>query len=339
MANLQDIATASNVSTATVSRILSGDSSFRCSDATRKKVVKVAEELGYLAQKNISTEVEKTWNFGFIQMYTNEELKADPYYAQIERCLEQQQKQYNFHLFPLNHDILSENTQIKENIQLDGIFAIGIYTKKEIALLEKISPNLVIVDSDSFTVHNCVFPDFLQGVHLALDFLIEKGHTKIGFIGESYIHGLEKEKTLEPRLVFFQSYLQAKNLFFQENVIKSGNNVKIGYESTLEFFKNRRKDQFPTAFFISSDTSAAGVIRGILESGLKIPEDISLIAFNNSVLSEYSVIPLTSISVSPENIAEMSVKQVFKQINKDYDTYKIIIPCSIVERESVCSLK
>lgn len=336
MANLQDIAKLSNVSIASVSRILNEDETFNATQETRDKVKQVARELNYKvnARKKKKTNTPK-YNFGVLQMYNSEVLMNDPYYTKIETCLEMLQVEHNFTVSKIvnNHD----NTFINSSqSKLDGIFAIGIFSMAEIESIKNISPNVIFIDSAPSNDYYGVLPNFHRGICESINCFLENGHTKIGFIGEEYILGGEYVKILEPRKIYFESFLTPLNLYNPNYNILTKNNITSGYEATKNYLESNK--DIPTAFFVSSDSCANGVIRAIIEAGYKIPQDISLIAFNNTILSESALVPLTSVAVSSEQMATVAIKNMLELITKTGFPVKTSIQCCLVHRSSVATL-
>lgn len=344
MANLQDIANKTGVSVATVSRILNNDPTFRVAESTRTNVLATAEHLSYVknsgsvGEKTVpSPEISvKTSFFGIVQMFSKEKIITDPYYTSLERELELLQTKNHFKLIPMkkqvNGSFTTDFTQ-----KLDGIFAIGIFSQQEIQQLEKFSKKIIFLDSTPENEnHTCILPHFFQGLSLGLKYLIKSGHTNIGFIGESYVLNQETSHILEPRRLYFEGILRPYSLYQDNLVLSCENTVVSAYEKISSFLETA--PNFPTALVIASDCCASGVIRGIVEKGLRIPEDISLIAFNNSILSQYAMVPLTAISVPQGQMAQLAVEEMVKfQLQKDDTLFPkvILVPCSFVIRESV----
>lgn len=344
MANLQDVAKSSGVSIASVSRILNNDPAFSVADATRKKVIKVADELGYRVgarhtKKKNSTLSKKQYRIGIVQMYPYHQLIEDPYYFHIESSLEQIAPAYNMVFSKIiNHQ---DGTFSKsEEIDIDGIFAIGIYNSAEIERLKMICPTIVFIDSSPNDAEfSSVVPNFYLAVEQSIRYFLEAGHTKIGFIGERFTLGGRYNRVLEPRLVYFESIMKPMNLFNEEYIIEAKTNVTSGYEETKKFFDEHKQQDLPTAFFISSDSTASGVLRAAFEAGLKVPEDISIITFNNTILSECALVPLTSVAVHIDEMAVIAIRNMQQNLLGEAFTTRTVISCHIVKRHSVQKIK
>lgn len=338
MANLQDIARLSGVSIASVSRILNDDPFFNATTETKNKVKQAAQDLNYkLSRRNKKKSTKEVkYNFGIVQMYDPDILVQDPYYARIEASLEALQVEYNFNVSKMvnNHDNTFVNLSPND---LDGIFAVGIFSNAEIEALANITPNLIFVDSAPNNEYYGVTANFHRGIGESINCFLENGHQKIGFIGEEYVLGGEYVKMLEPRRIYFESFLQPLNLYNPNFMIYTKNNIESGYQATKKFLEN--SETIPTAFFVSSDSCANGVIRAIIEAGYKVPQDISLIAFNNTILSESALVPLTSVAVSDVEMTIIAVNNMLQLINKKGFPVKISIQCYLVHRSSVATLQ
>lgn len=349
MANLKDIAKLSNVSIASVSRILNDDETFNATKETKDKVKEVARQLNYKVQvrkkkdnSNISNNSnEPKYNFGILQMYNSEALIDDPYYVKIESSLEALQVEYNFTVSKINNNHNNTFVNSTQN-KLDGIFAIGIFSMAEIEALKELTPNFVFVDSAPSNKYYGILPNFHRAICESIKYFLDNGHKKIGYIGEEYILGGEYNlwneygKVFEPRRIYFESFLKPLGLFNQDFTIITKNNINSGYESTKKFLENH--NDIPTAFFVSSDSCANGVIRAIIEAGYNIPNDISLIAFNNTILSESALVPLTSVAISSDQMATVAVRNMLELINKTGFPVKTSIQCGLVHRSSVATL-
>ncbi len=339
MANLQDVSKQTGVSIAAISRILNQDPTFNVLESTREKVITAANELGYKrgsrqAKNAASTQVaQKELNIGIIQMYSDEHLLEDPYYSKIETYINRYKENHHFHTFRIQNN-QDDTFSFDKERTIHGIFAIGIFNDNQIQNMKEISPNIVFIDSspDDHLFFG-VTPNFSSGVELALRHLISKGHTRIGFIGEEYTLGDRCNRILEPRRVYFESLMKPTNLFDETYVIESHNNSASGYEAMKSFLSQR--EDLPTALFLASDSCANGVMRALLEGGLRIPADISIITFNNTLLSQQAMIPLTSVAVQVEKMVIVAIKHMIDLLSGDATPVKTEISCNLIERESV----
>ena len=337
MANLRQIAKESGVSVTTVSRVLNNDETFSVSPNTRNKVLLAAETLGYTNSKtkgkpkSIRND-QKKYTIGIIQMHSLTLLADDPYYYQIEASIESNKSQYTISTVNIQH--INNQFFLEDDVPLDGIFAIGVFNKSQITHMKQLCERIVFLDaSPDDDVYYSVIPNFQLAVEKVVRYFLQRGHTSIGFIGEEYTLGGHKNRVVEPRLIYFKSLLTALNLYNPEYVIDASNNVTSGYNQTKHFLE--QATSVPTAIFVASDSAVNGVIRAFVEKGYRIPEDISIITFNNTILSEHAFIPLTSVAVNIDQMVITAFKNMIELLESPSFPTKTIIPCYIVERDSV----
>ncbi len=336
MATLKDIAAHVGVSQATVSRVLNGDATISVAEETREKIYQTAVQLGYktIRQRYYNQSEKKILKIGIAQMFEAEELKEDIYYSMMKNILEEECFENQWQTITLfrNHErVFKMNT----DEELDGIFAIGRFTEKEIQNFREYTDNIVFIDSSPNELkYFSIVPNYHLAVRLALNYFREKGHKKIAYVGGVYSFGNTKEVIMDDRFYYYRvSMLNAQN--FDENLVIDCNHMKPqeGYESIIQYL-NTHKD-IPTAMFIASDAVAPGVIRALNEKGIRIPEDISIITFNNTSLSAFSTPPLSSIEVFMRENVKAALLSMELTREGGHCPKKIVVPCNLVERDSV----
>lgn len=338
LATLKDIAEKTGVSVSAVSRVLNMDDSISVSAETRRKIFEAAKELGYNSKSKVKNQnIRENLKMGIAQMFEMEQIMEDVYYLYMKTAVEEACFARNI-----------ETTSLFRNSQgqfvmngtgnLDGIFAIGSFNKEEIESFHKYTDNIVFVDStpDDEKYYAAV-PNFHLGVRQAVNRLIEGGHKKIGFIGSHFTLQETRDLILDNRLYYFRNMLTEKGLYREEFILNSEMNSKSSFEVLSNFFNT--SDEYPTAIFISSDAMAQGVIKAITNAGLSIPDDISLISFNDTLLSQNAMPPLSSVRVLQREIADAAVRSMEEQRKGSAHPYKTVIPCVYIERNSVKNLK
>ncbi|MGG5461904.1 substrate-binding domain-containing protein [Clostridium sp. B9] len=333
MATIKDIAKEAGVSIATVSRVLNLDETLNVSEETRKRVMEVAEELNYVTVKERKNRI-KNYTIGIVYWYTELQELNDPYFLSIRMAVEKKCSEENIKFKPIDFQkIINEGT--KEYKELDGILAIGIFEDKEINLMKKISENIIFVDSSPEEwKYDSVVVDFKYGVKKALDYLVSLGHTKIGYLGgESIPHnGNDNLKTVNYREKTFKEYMEALNAYREEWVFKGRFLPEHGYELMKELLS---LDEIPTAVFIASDPMAIGAYKSILEAGLRIPEDISIVGFDDICTAKFLTPSLTTIRVYTDYMANIAVETLLERMKSERDmSRKIVLPVQLVVRDS-----
>lgn len=341
MATLKEIANYVGCSVATVSRVLNHDSSISVSDETKIKIFDAAEELEYktLKERKITSKFNvNKLRVGVVEMYNHREQLQDPYYLLLrsvveKECFDNEIEVVNIYKSENEYKFIGDE-------KLDGVIAIGKFTKKEIKMISEICDSIVFLDSSPDEQNfDSVIVNFKLGTNKALDYLLELGHKDIGYVGSYKTLDDVKEKNMDNRLKNYIEYMKNKNLYKEENVLDTKEMTAMaGYEATKDFIKDCKK--MPTAFFVGTDTIATGVLKALYENNIKVPEDVSIIGFNDLIASQYTVPPLSTVRVHIEHLAGASVDLILEKINKNR-TYckKVIIPSELVIRESTMKPK
>lgn len=333
MAKIKDIAKEAGVSIATVSRVLNLDETLNVSEETRKRVMEVAEELNYITIKQRKNRV-KNYNIGILYWYTELQELNDPYFLSIRMAVEKKCNEEKVKFKPIDFQkIINEGT--KEYKDLDGILAIGIFEEREIALIEKISKNIIFVDSSPEEwKYDSVVVDFKYGVKKVLDYLLFLGHTKIGYLGgESIPHNSnDSHRKVNYREKTFKEYMEALNLYKKEWVLKGRFLPEDGYELMKEILS---LEEVPTSVFIASDPMAIGAYKAIAEAGLRIPDDISIVGFDDICTAKFLTPSLTTIKVYTDYMANIAVETLLERMKSERNmSKKIVLPVQLIIRDS-----
>ena len=263
-------------------------------------------------------------------MYDVSKQLEDPYYLLLKNTVEKECFNNNIKLVKLYNNGL--NYESLEEKDLDGIIAIGKFSDKEINLMNEYSSNIVFLDSSpDDEKYDSVKINFKMGVFSALDYLYNLGHTKIGYIGDSKTLGDNKLRERDVRLKYYNEYMNDKNILNEDYIINCSMTAAAGYAAMIEFIK---RGNLPTAFFVATDTVATGVLKALYENKINVPNDISLIGFNDIFVSRYTLPALSTVRVHIENMANACVGLMVERLNNRTYTKKIIIPTQLIIRES-----
>jgi len=178
-----------------------------------------------------------------------------------------------------------------------------------------------------------VMADNIDDVYRAVKYLIELGHREIGFI-----HGPFVAPSFRERLDGYKKALSEYGIEFKKSLLREGGAyIGDGYKAMQKLLETR---SFPTAVFASNDTMALGVMRAIKKKRLKIPEDISVVGFDDVEFSAHTDPPLTTIRVDRKSMAEEAVKRLMKKMEgENPEPKRIIIPVELIVRESCREVK
>lgn len=336
MATLKDIAEKAGVSLATVSRALNYDKTLSVADETRKRIFEIAQELNYKTVRTRHPVHEKKSGFkiGLVYWYTEQEELEDPYYMSVRLGVEKECYERKIELVKL---FINRNQINDEWVDdLDGIIAVGKFSVIEVENFKKNTKNIVLVDYTPSDQYDCIAVDFRQAMLEVLHYLVELGHTTIGYIGgKEYVRNQEPIK--DEREVTFCEFLQLRNLFNPDFIWTGKFTAEDGYNLMKEALSLEER---PSAFFVASDSMAIGALKALHEQGIKVPDDVSLVGFNDIATSKFLQPALTTVKVHTEFMGEAAVELLLEQLQSERSiAKKVIIPHQFIKRESCDTIK
>ncbi len=333
---LKDIAKKAGVSTMTVSNVINGKHS-HVSAQTIEKINKIIKEYNYVPNLSARSLTSKTSHIIAILVSSNTNETADnflenPYAGRIISIIEQELQKNGYYTMIYSITQKEDLTCLIKNWHVDGI--IFLYPENKNLLNEVYSAGycpIAVFDSDidNPDIINICTDDYL-GLYLSTEYLIKKGHTNIAFIANYKGNPLLTRR--------FQGYYQALkdyNLPIKENYVFP---FSPNYEGGVSAGKAIMTcSENITAAVTTSDLCAAGIIEGCRQNGFCVPQDLSIIGFDNSILCRYTFPQLTSVSQNMEKKAKTAVHLLLKKIktgNLQENNFKKI-PVKIIERSSV----
>ncbi|MFB3164986.1 LacI family DNA-binding transcriptional regulator [Neobacillus sp. 179-J 1A1 HS] len=328
MATIKDIAEKSGYSASTVSRVLNNDQSLSVSDETREKIYEVAEELNY-RKKTVRLLVK---NIAFLYWLTDIEELEDVYFKTMRIEIEKMARLFNIEM--ITYKISDGIHQISDTIE--GFIAVGTFSDKELAHLRSITTNGVFLDTSPDPNHfDSVRPDLPQITRKTVDFLMEKGHTEIGFIGGTYHNPNTGEDEMDLRERVFRRYMEQKGLLKDSYIFqRRGFSVESGY-LLMKNAIQQLGDQLPTAFYIAADPIAVGCLQALNEYGVAIPNRVSIVSVNNISVTKYVSPPLTTFHIDLREICKNAVQLLLEQVMEKRKLVKTLyIGSELVIRKS-----
>lgn len=336
MATIRDLAKHTGFSVTTISRVLNNDPTLNVTDNTRVSILEAADEFHYTLPKTRRSHKNRLVHIAIVEMMSLKEQLADPYYLYLKNYVVRNCMEHDCNVSYLFEQ--SGKYQTLEKTPLDGILAIGIFSDQQIAQLLDISPNIVFVDSSPDERRfDSVVLNFRLGVEQALDYLLYKGHRKIGFLGPAYKLDQKKRPALEARRQYFIDYMKNAGLFDEHLIIDTGLSARDGSAQIRKWLE--QKDHIPTALLAYNEESAITAVSNLREIGLRVPEDVSVISFNDTPLSILTEPPLTSVTAHLEVMGEIAVKMLLDRLDDpQHLPYKIVLPPTLAVRDSVVDI-
>lgn len=331
MATIREVAKKAGVSITTVSRILNNDDSFNVSKITKEKVLKVIKQLNYERKKN-KNRISQS-NISVIKCFDEKIENEDPYFVSLKINLENmlKKKVSKVKFFDLEEiEKLIKYNEISNFSLTDAVIFIGETSKEKLKFFKSLNENIICVDVyDTDNITDYIKFDMRNSVEIVLNYIFKLNHKKIGLL-------VGRNKVVKNLVDFREKYfkeIMVKNGLYREEYLQIGDfSMESGYIMMKEILKLENR---PTAVFCGNDSIAMGAYKAIRENKLKIPEDISIIGFNDLKLSQYSIPPLTTIKIDTKLIAQETVNSLIELLEGKRDYHKkVFLPIELIERES-----
>lgn len=323
-----DVARDSGVSYSTVSRVLNGYEYVK--ESTRERVLASAEKLGYVANLQArSLAGGKMHVVGLLVPGLD-----NGYIAEIVRGADDElfRSDYNMMLYTTHRYQGKESEYVKSIYSglTDGLLLLVPLTTTSYldALQAQNFPYVLIDQADSTNRSNIVDSTNWQGAYDATNYLIGLGHRKI-----AHITGLMGLSSATERLEGYKAALTDHNISVDENYILHGDFYQhLGYTHAQTLVNMSER---PTAIFAANDLTAIGVMEAVREFGLSIPEDLSIIGFDDIPQSVITYPKLTTMHQSLEQMGRVAVQLLLEQIeNPERPARRMTLATRLVERES-----
>ena len=331
MATIREVAKKAGVSITTVSRILNNDDSFNVSKITKEKVLKVIKQLNYERKKN-KNRISQS-NISVIKCFDEKIENEDPYFVSLKINLENilKKKVSKVKFFDLEEiEKLIKYNEISNFSLTDAVIFIGETSKEKLKFFKSLNENIICVDVyDTDNITDYIKFDMRNSVEIVLNYIFKLNHKKIGLL-------VGRNKVVKNLVDFREKYfkeIMVKNGLYREEYLQIGDfSMESGYIMMKEILKLEDR---PTAVFCGNDSIAMGAYKAIRENKLRIPEDISIIGFNDLKLSQYSIPPLTTIKIDTKLIAQETVNSLIELLEGKRDYHKkVFLPIELIERES-----
>lgn len=319
MVTIKDIAKIAGVSPATVSRVLNCDPHLSVANDTRTKILEVAKSLEYKKKKQVL--YTDHMKLGIIDWFVQKKKNDDPYYYYLWTVLLQKCSEHRIQLYSIPQDM-------RGNYQVDGIVIIGAIDDKQLEKVLEVSERITFVDNYFYEYqHDYVGIHYRFGVSKALNYLVDLGHREIAFIG-----GKHESDFGDSRYKAYKDFMEKDCIFNWDYVYLDSFNAEAGYQLMHQLLQS---DKHPTACFVASDTMATGVMRALYEEGIKVPEDMSIIGFNDLPTTKYMNPPLTTVKIPIEEVADAIIDTIINRIKSNRHIGRtVLIPTQLIIRDS-----
>ncbi|MDY0338183.1 MAG: LacI family DNA-binding transcriptional regulator [Acholeplasmataceae bacterium] len=316
--SMQDIADKLNISRMTVSKAFKNDTDI--SSEMKDKVRLMAQEMGYKYVKNDKVDLIVLVPEVFLA-------ETEDFYTTLFRRLNENANTKNINLLL---KVVNKNDEKQLNIDFstigrDGIIMLGQFEKNYVIKVAALRLPLICVDFyyDDLDLDSIVSNNFNAG-YIATKYLIKEGHKSIGFVGS-----IPSTNSIIDR---YLGYTKAKI----EYQINHENIVVDDRDENGSMIPIYLPDKLPTAFLCNNDHVAYLLIKKLQEKGIHVPNDVSVVGFDDVIYSKISNPSITTMKVSRKYMAEQAIMLMLRRIkNRNAKLINMSLECLMVERDSV----
>jgi Transcriptional regulators len=330
---IYDIARLAGVSTATVSKVFNQTGNI--SEKTRRRILEISKELNY--QPNVLASAlngKKTFSLGLLIPDM-----VNPFFAELARHVEDRAQELGFNLIICNtdNDMKKEikYIQLLRQKSVDGIIvATGVRNDEFLKeLIDQRVPIALVAREMSVLSTSTVLVDDFAGGYNATRHLIELGHRRIAVIAESMSVSSSKERVRGYRHALEEAELR----YDEELVLTSDFSIESGRVTALAILQRPSR---PTAIFACNDLLAIGALQAAKELGIRVPDDLSVVGFDNTILASITDPPMTTVAQPIRAMGHQVVDLIVAEINEESTVkQRVVLLPELIIRQSTQALR
>ncbi len=336
MVTIKDIAQATGVSCTTVSNVIHGRSN-RVSAETIEAINTAIKNLGYVPNMSARSLVSSSSKvIGFVNHVVtkkNANFMEDPFHSAAIGAIEETLRENGYYLMLRTVETPEEMVAFLQNWNVDGLFFTGIFKDKFFDSLIGLHIPVVLLDSYVRQPQFCnVGLEDFMGSYQATKHLIDNGHRRIAFASPSIKDG----GVLQERFLGYKSALTESSIPFDKELVFK---QEMDIPSCRAVAKEIAAKKGITGLVVTADIMAASIMLGLRECGLSIPNDISVVGFDDISISQLVTPPLTTIHQDMNLKGRLAVDFMLQLLaGGKLDTTEVILPTKLIERGSVKKL-
>ncbi len=337
MTTIKEIAERLNLSSATVSRALRNDETLSISSETKSKIFMTAEQMNYQPKEKKKRATKAKHHITVIHKQQTFRNQIDSsYYFLIRAGIEDSCAPRKYSCTFVTLESLNDF-----QVPTDAIVIVGNYSKEQYDMVLARFKDLPITTVGVIShyperIDHVTFQN-KESVSIALRYLFQKGHTKIGYLG------IEEAPGTAPfgsRRQCFIDFMKEKGIFRPDWIRESTHGrdrVERGYMMMKDWIGEQQ--ELPTALFCANDPVALGVVKALHEAEIAIPDQISVIGHDGAYPTQYSYPPLTTVDVHPYQLGMEAIAILSERLLQAREsTKKVILYPRLIERDSVKAL-
>jgi len=325
-----DIAKTANVSIATVGRVIHNNG--YVAEDKRKEIEQIIKDTRYIPNKMAQAlKYSRSKLIGHMTLFSQNML-----YEQISSAVDKAASNQGYHVMTLasNYNQGEEAKQIDELIaqRVEGlIITSNVMINRELItkLVDNKIPVVMIERAINMPNVDCILVDDMEGVYGAVTHILEKGHRRIGFIGRNPEHEVEFNR--------YKGYCKAINDYGIPTLpefiqLVPDYSILLGHQATEALMEEANP---PTAIFTTSDIYACGVMQCLYEKNIRVPDDISIVGYDNTLAAMLSP-AISSVGLPYQEIGDWAIKLLQARMeNEKEPAQSVMINTRFIDRKTV----
>ncbi len=336
MVTIRDIAQATGVSATTVSNVIHGKDK-RVSAETIQKINDAIKQLGYVPNMSARSLVSNSSKvIGFVNHAVSRRttnVMEDPFHSAAIGAIEAALSENGYYLMLRTVETAEELATFLQNWNVDGLFFTGIFKDKFFDSVAGLHIPIVLIDSYVRTSEFCnVGLEDFTGSYNATLHLIEKGHRHIGFASPNIKDG----GVLQERFLGYKAALAEGGIPFNKAIVfQQEMDIASCKLASDEIVKHPEL----TGLVVTADIMAAGIMTGLKSHGVRIPDDISVVGFDDINIAQLVTPPLTTIRQDMNLKGRLAADFMLQKLNgTPLESTEVTLPTKLIERDSVRAL-
>jgi LacI family transcriptional regulator len=330
-ATMQQVAELAGVSRTTVSFVLNDKADSNIPPETRQRVLDAARKLNYVPDAKAVTLVKGRTNIlGLVILQTVNNISANAFLGEYLHSLVQTIEPAGYHVLVHPAEPARTYGHLARSQRVDGLIVFGpLVDDAELQALQE-EGAFVVTQGTSHLAHvPSVDIDNVQSAMLAVEYLIELGHRRIGHITNAPLN----HTSARDRLAGYRRALDRAGIPYDENLVCEGALIdESGYNAMCGLLDLPHP---PTAVFVGSDVVALGALEAIRERDLSVPDDISIVGFDDILLSRYLSPALTTVHIPINSLANEGGKMLLQLIQgKPLTQDHVLLESELIIRDS-----
>ena len=336
---ISDVARQAGVSKATVSAVLNDTGSVK--DSTRERVIAAMDVLNYRpSQRAGAAGARRAKSIGLIIKEID-----NPYYAEVVLGARAQATEHGYTLLVVSsegeYEAERRAVELLRAIDVDGLIATPVLDEhadlSHFFELKRRNFPFVLLEQVRGVPASVIDVDNVDASRRAVEYLIGLGHTRIAhFAGPRYsMHSWERIDGVH------RAYSASHLVFTEGNIVPAGAHLADGYRAALDYFRGRAPHERPTAVTCYNDLVAIGVCRALNELGLRVPDDVSVVGYDDVPLTEYLPVALTTVRMPKYKMGEIAAQMLIRHVESKTGVppQKVFLDAELVVRGSTRPLE